>query len=89
MDGTSQACPMVSGVCALILSASQDIYDLEGSERVEVIKECLIENTDDDGGHYYTGYYISNHYYTGYNEEEYGAGVINAYDAVQYALSEF
>jgi subtilisin family serine protease len=49
-SGTSYAYPMVSGVCALILSASDNIRSLSGVSRVDAIEECLYNSATLVGG---------------------------------------
>ncbi|MFX1390115.1 MAG: S8 family serine peptidase [Promethearchaeota archaeon] len=73
--GTSFACPMVVGVCALIFSASQTIYGLPGSNRVETIRSIL-EFTACKS-------IIPNYFQ---HPEYYGAGLVDAYTAVSMAL---
>lgn len=73
LSGTSMACPHVTGVVALILSASNNIYNLEGSIRVAAVEECLFNTANSLD-------------IPDYNEGEYGNGLVNASAAVNYAL---
>lgn len=68
--GTSSACPLVAGICALILSANPDLTAKEVKEILKTTSDKIGKSTD----------YINGHsIYFGY-------GRINAYKAVQKAL---
>ncbi|MFX1298403.1 MAG: S8 family serine peptidase [Promethearchaeota archaeon] len=75
--GTSASCPMVAGVCALILSASDTIFNLNGSARVRTVWHCLFNSTVQVGSVQYNQ--------NGWHEE-YGYGMVNASAAVNYAI---
>ncbi len=68
--GTSSACPLVAGICALILSANPE---LTGAE----VKEILIQTADQIGG---PSEYINGH------SLKFGHGRVNADKAVAEAL---
>ncbi len=68
--GTSSACPLVAGVCALILSANPELTAAE-------VKEILIQTADQVGG---PSEYINGH------SLKFGHGRVNADKAVAEAL---
>ncbi len=68
--GTSSACPLVAGICALILSANPELTAAE-------VKEILIQTADQIGG---PGEYVNGH------SLKYGHGRVNADKAVAEAL---
>ncbi len=68
--GTSSACPLVAGICALILSANPELTAKE-------VKEILIQTADQIGG---PGEYVNGH------SLKYGHGRVNADKAVAEAL---
>ena len=67
-SGTSMACPMVAGVCILILSAKPYLTPNE-------VKWCLYNTTIDKGA---TGW-----------DQYYGWGIVDAQEAVNYAINNF
>ncbi len=68
--GTSSACPLVAGICALILSANPELTAAE-------VKEILIQTADQIGG---PGEYVNGH------SLKFGHGRVNADKAVAEAL---
>ncbi|MFX1345982.1 MAG: S8 family serine peptidase [Promethearchaeota archaeon] len=74
-NGTSYACPLVAGVCALILAASSEIYQMTGSDRPEAVRECIYNTAIDLGASGWDQYY--------------GNGMVDATKAIDYALANF
>ncbi|MFW9940967.1 MAG: S8 family serine peptidase [Candidatus Thorarchaeota archaeon] len=74
-NGTSYACPLVAGVCALILAASSEIYQMTGGSRVEAVRECIYNTAIDLG--------------TSGWDQYYGNGMVDATRAINYALTNF
>ncbi len=78
--GTSLACPMVAGVCALILSAGTGINQLTGLDRVNAVRNCLINTAEKLNSYIYDE--------NGWNDET-GFGLVNAEAAVNYAEANY
>lgn len=72
-NGTSYACPLVAGVCALILAASSEIYQMTENTRADAVRECIYNSAIDLGD---TGW-----------DEYYGNGMVDAVGAIDYALT--
>jgi subtilisin len=73
-NGTSLACPLVAGVCALILAASSSIYQMTGSDRTDAVRECIYNSVIDLG--------------TSGWDQYYGNGMVDATRAINYALAQ-
>ena len=74
-NGTSYFCPLVAGVCALILENSSSIYQMTGSTRADAARECIYNSAIDLGGSGWDQYY--------------GNGMVDATRAIEYALVNY